>query len=112
GGRFPLSRNDVVLYGSRGRIVAENVVDVATGGMLHLSVPEGRTGWRTESLSLELTEHYQREIEDFSQAIEDGTPFHADGLDGLRSVEAAVAVIESQHSGRRVAVSHAEVGGE
>lgn len=84
-------------------------MDVATGGTLHLSVPVGRTGWRTESLSPELAEHYQREIEDFGRAIEEGVPFHADGLDGLRSVQAAAAVIESQHTGRRVEVSQEEV---
>ena len=108
GGRFPLSRNDVVLYGSQGRVVAENVVDVATGGTLHLTVPVGRTGWRTESMSPELTDHYQREIEDFGRAIEEGVPFHADGLDGLRSVEGAAAIIESQRTGRRIAVTHTD----
>jgi predicted dehydrogenase len=108
GGRFPLSRNHVVLYGSRGRVVAENVVDVATGGTLHLSVPIGRTGWRTESIALELTDHYQREIEDFGDAIEGGAPFQADGIDGLRSVEIATAVIEAQHSGHRVRVERTD----
>ncbi|SRR5579883_225830 len=68
----------------------------------------GRTGWRTESISLEPTDHYQREIEDFGRAVEEGVPFHADGLDGFRSVEAAAAIIESQRIGRRIAVTHTD----
>jgi 1,5-anhydro-D-fructose reductase (1,5-anhydro-D-mannitol-forming) len=108
GGHFPLSRNDVVLYGSKGRVVAENVVDVATGGTLYLTLPVGRTGWRTESTSLELTDHYRREIEVFGRAVEEGAPFHADGIDGLRSVEVAAAIIESQRTGQRVAVKQSE----
>jgi predicted dehydrogenase len=108
GGHFPLSRNDVVLYGSKGRVVAENVVDVATGGALHVTFPVGRTGWRTESSSLALTDHYRREIEEFGRAVEEGATFHADGIDGLRSVEVAAAIIESQRTGQRVAVKQSE----
>jgi 1,5-anhydro-D-fructose reductase (1,5-anhydro-D-mannitol-forming) len=104
GGRFPLSRNDAILYGTRGRIVAENVIDVATHGTLHLTLPVGQTGTRTESSRLELTDHYQREIEDFGRAVEEGGPFRADGIDGLRSVEIASAVIESQRTGHRVSI--------
>jgi len=108
GGRFPLSRNDVALYGSRGRIVAEDVVDVVTGGTLHFSVPDGHTGWRAEVWRPELAEHYQREIEAFGRAVETGAPFTASGLDGLRCVELATAIIESERTGRRVPVQRTE----
>jgi 1,5-anhydro-D-fructose reductase (1,5-anhydro-D-mannitol-forming) len=108
GGRFPLSRNDAVLYGSAGRIVAEGVIDVTTGGTLHVTHPEGVTGWRSETLRLELVDHYQREIEAFSAAVAGGAPFAASDLDGLRSVEVTVAIIESVRSGRRVPVEHRE----
>jgi 1,5-anhydro-D-fructose reductase (1,5-anhydro-D-mannitol-forming) len=108
GGRFPLSQNDAVVYGSGGRVVAENVIDVVTGGTLHVSIPEGRTGARTASRRPEPVDHYQRQIEAFSRAVAEGVPFHASGEDGLRSVEVQMAVIESQRTGGRVAVQRTD----
>lgn len=104
GGRFPLSKNDIVLYGESGRIVAESVVDVRTMGSLHVSVPDGPAGLRTDTHQPVLVDNYQREIEAFSAAIESGHPFRASGIDGLRSVEVQTAIIESQRTGRRVGV--------
>ncbi|MCC6628942.1 MAG: Gfo/Idh/MocA family oxidoreductase [Chloroflexi bacterium] len=109
GGRFPLSRNDVVVYGATGRIVAKDVIDVSTHGVLHISHPDGATGWRGETLRPELTDHYQCEIEAFSAAVLGGTPFTATGDDGLRVVEVASAIIESGRSGRRVKIEPTEV---
>ncbi len=108
GGQFPLSRNDVVLYGAQGRLVGEQVIDVNTTGTLHVTCPEAATGWRSESLRLGLVDHYQRQIEAFSQAIATKGPFTADGEDGLRAVEVATAIIESHRSGQRVSVSRTE----
>lgn len=104
GGNFPLSRNDVVVYGERGRVVAEGVIDVATGGTLHFAWPEGATGWRGETLRLEMVDHYQREVEAFSAAIINRELFAASGEDGVRAVEVATAIIESVRSGRRVVI--------
>lgn len=109
GGRFPLSRNDLVVYGSAGRLVAEGAIDVATGGTLQLTRPAGATGWRAETARPELTDHYQGEVEAFSRAVATGTPFAADGVDGLRTVEVAAAIIEAHRSGRRVRVERTEV---
>jgi 1,5-anhydro-D-fructose reductase (1,5-anhydro-D-mannitol-forming) len=107
GGRFPLSKNDVVIYGSNGRMVAEGVVDVATQGALHVAIPEGRTGIRLETFRPELVDHYQREVEAFGHAVSTGEPFAANAIDGLRSVEIQDAVIESQRTGQRVSVKRA-----
>jgi 1,5-anhydro-D-fructose reductase (1,5-anhydro-D-mannitol-forming) len=106
GGRFPLSRNDVVLYGSKGRLIAADTIDVATGGTLQVSVPDESAGrrdetWRPEWRS-EPVDHYRRQFEAFGRTVEGEAPFGADGRDGLRSVEVARAVIESYDSGRRV----------
>jgi 1,5-anhydro-D-fructose reductase (1,5-anhydro-D-mannitol-forming) len=109
GGRFPLSKNDVVLYGSKGRIVAEDVVDVRTGGALHFSVPDGPAGRRADTHQPMLVDNYPREIEAFSAAVETGQPFAASGVDGLRSVEVQVAIIESQRTGKRVTVERNEI---
>jgi 1,5-anhydro-D-fructose reductase (1,5-anhydro-D-mannitol-forming) len=106
GGRFPLSRNDVVVYGSGGRLIAEQVLDVATGGSLHMSRPEGATGWRSDGLRLELVDHYQRQIEAFSAAVLGGPAFGASGEDGRYVVAVTEAVIAATRSGRRVVVAH------
>jgi len=111
GGRFPLSRNDVVLYGSKGRLIGERLIDVSTTGALHITWPEGATGTRTESLRLDLIDHYQRQIEAFSEAISTRSSFAADGEDGLRAVEVATAIIESHSSGRRIIVGTTKQGG-
>ena len=107
GGRFPLSRNDVVIYGATGRLIGEQLIDVSTTGTLHATWPEGATGERTESLRLDLVDHYQRQIEAFSEAVATGGSFAADGEDGLRAVEVATAIIESHSSGRRSVVGSA-----
>lgn len=108
GGRFPLSKNDIVLYGEKGRIIADSVVDVRTMGSLHVSLPDGPAGSRTDTHQPVLVDNYQREIEAFSAAIESGHPFRASGIDGLRSVEVQTAIIESQRTGRRVEVIRTE----
>jgi 1,5-anhydro-D-fructose reductase (1,5-anhydro-D-mannitol-forming) len=108
GGAFPLSRNDAVVYASRGRITLEGAIDVATGGALEIARPDRIGGTRLESWQPSLPEHYQAEIEAFGQAIRSGSEFHADGMDGLRAVEIASAVIDSQRTGKRVAIQHAE----
>jgi predicted dehydrogenase len=106
GGRFPLSRNDVALYGSEGRLIAADTIDVATGGTLQVSVPDGPAGRRDETWCpdwrSEPVDHYRRQFEAFGRAVEEGAPFGADGQDGLRSVELFQAVIEAYDSGRRV----------
>ena len=104
GGRFPLSRNDVVLYGTKGRLIGERLIDVSTTGSLEITWPEGTTGTRTEALHLDLVDHYQRQIEAFSEAIATKGSFAAAGEDGLRAVEVATAIIESHSSGRRITV--------
>jgi predicted dehydrogenase len=105
GGSFPLSRNDAVLYGSGGRLIADGVVDVASRGALHLTAPDTATGTRTESWNPEPADHYRCEFEAFSRAIVTGAPFTASGVDGLRAVEATDAIIQSQQLGRRIPVT-------
>ena len=109
GGGFPLARNDVVIQGSQGQIVLDDVIDVTSQGVLHHTTPDGQGGTRTESIQLVLTDHYQRQFEAFGRAIETNGTFAADGIDGLRSVEIQTAVIESQRTGRRISLEHVEI---
>lgn len=108
GGRFPLSRNDVTLYGNQGRLTAEQVVDVVASGVLEVATPDGPASSRAKTWRPELADNYQREIEAFNRAVETGQPVSASGLDGLRSVEITTAIIESQRTGQRVPVCQVE----
>jgi 1,5-anhydro-D-fructose reductase (1,5-anhydro-D-mannitol-forming) len=107
GGAFPLSRNDVVVYGSEGRLTLENVVDVVSSGVLELARPDGQGGVRIEGWRPGVPDHYVAQIEAFGRAIRNGESFSADGWDGVRSVEIASAVIISQRTGQRVAIEEA-----
>jgi 1,5-anhydro-D-fructose reductase (1,5-anhydro-D-mannitol-forming) len=104
GGRFPLSRNDIVVYGATGRLVVEDVVDVATKGRLTQALPDDAHGWRAEVIAPHLSDHYQCEIEAFSAAVRGGPAFSANGVDGLRVAEVTAAILEAAGSGRRVLV--------
>jgi 1,5-anhydro-D-fructose reductase (1,5-anhydro-D-mannitol-forming) len=104
GGSFPLSRNDVVLYGSSGRLTLDGVVDVLSGGALEVALPDGAGGQRLERWAPAVPDHYRAEIEAFGEALRSDAPFAADGVDGLRAVEVASAVIAAQRSGQRVPV--------
>jgi 1,5-anhydro-D-fructose reductase (1,5-anhydro-D-mannitol-forming) len=102
GGSFPLSRNDAVVYGERGRVIAKDVIDVATGGKLELLLIDDATGAGTEANQPAAVDHYQRQFEAFNNALLRGTPFRADGVDGLQAVQVACAIIQAQRSGQRV----------
>ena len=99
GGRFPLSKNDIWIYGAQGRVGPENVVDVQTQGTLDVTLPEGPTGWRSERHQPRLLDHYQAQIEEFARCMQDGRPFESSGAAGLRSVAVTRAIIEAQRSG-------------
>ncbi len=108
GGSFELSRNDAVVYGEAGRLVAADVVDVASAGTLHVAWRDNGADLRTEIWRPDPVDHYRRQFEAFGRALYDGTDFHASGMDGLRVVEVTSAILESQRLGRRVAVSRAD----
>jgi 1,5-anhydro-D-fructose reductase (1,5-anhydro-D-mannitol-forming) len=95
GGTFPLSRNDAVVYASGGRLVLRDVIDVVSRGEIELALPDGQV----ERPRPEMVDHYQAEIEAFGVAARGEVPFEASGVDGLRSVEIASAIIESQRAG-------------
>jgi 1,5-anhydro-D-fructose reductase (1,5-anhydro-D-mannitol-forming) len=106
GGTFELSRNDAVLYGEAGRLVAADVVDVASAGSLQIAWREGAADVRTEIWRPDPVDHYRRQFEAFGRAVHDGTDFRASGLDGLRVVEVTTAILDSRRLACRVPVSH------
>jgi 1,5-anhydro-D-fructose reductase (1,5-anhydro-D-mannitol-forming) len=107
GGGFPLSKNDVVIYTEKVRLMLEDVINVHTLGVLHVTREEGAYGWRTQTDCLELPDNYRSQFEAFSAAVGGSDFVGASGLDGLRSVKLTQAVISSQTSGARVLLDNA-----
>jgi 1,5-anhydro-D-fructose reductase (1,5-anhydro-D-mannitol-forming) len=109
GGNYQLSRNDAVVYGAAGRLVAADVVDVASAGSLQIAWREDAADLRTEIWRPDPADHYRLQFEAFSRAVRDGTDFRASGVDGLRVVEITAAILESKRRGCRVPVSRLDI---
>jgi len=102
GSRIPDSKNDATLYGSHRRIALGNSLDTALQGSLDVVSDTVQTtvAYPTEPLAL-----YTRQIEAFNAAIQHDEEPAASGLDGLRAVQATVAMIESAATGRAVKIA-------
>jgi 1,5-anhydro-D-fructose reductase (1,5-anhydro-D-mannitol-forming) len=101
GRRVPDTRNDAVIYGTEGRVWLKDTLYEALKGGLEVTsdsvnMEEPYTG---DLLSL-----YQLEIEAFQRAVQRNEEFEASGMDGLRAVQAASAIIESASTGRAVKI--------
>jgi len=101
GRRVPDTRNDAVIYGTGGRVwLKDTLYEPLKGGLEVVS----------DSVNLEepyagdLLSLYQLEIEAFQRAIQRNEEFEASGMDGLRAVQAASAIIESASTGRTVKI--------
>jgi 1,5-anhydro-D-fructose reductase (1,5-anhydro-D-mannitol-forming) len=97
--RLPNSANGVVVYGTERRLEGERTVSTVAEG--HLKITRGA---ETTISQIPLRDPYEAEVEAFSRAIERDETFGADGEDGVRSVEATVAVLESAATGRAVSL--------
>jgi 1,5-anhydro-D-fructose reductase (1,5-anhydro-D-mannitol-forming) len=102
--RFPYSRNDLVLYGNQGRIVCAETVNMPPTGTLEVTTQYATDGSATQSYTFPAWDSFANELEAFSRAALDGSPFHADGWDGLHSVEISDAILAAQRSGRTVTI--------
>ena len=100
GSEIPFPRNDVLIYGSQARLEARN-----TMGMLppqgSLVVTDAQ-GSREEAVKP--ANPYARMLDAFTAHVAEGAEFHADGMDGHKSVEISCAAIESAKSRRAVKV--------
>jgi len=100
GSEMAHSRNDVVVYGSKLRLHAE--------GTMQMTPPQGKL-WLTDAagtrdLNVRVLNPYTRELDAFTAHITEGAEFHADGLDGHKSVEVTCAAIEAAKVRRAVKV--------
>jgi predicted dehydrogenase len=98
--RLPYSRNSVTVYTPSARFTAEGAASMQAEGEL---IVAGRAG--EDRVAVPLHNPYEGEIEAFSRAVRDGTPFAASGEDGLQVVRVTVALLEAVASGRVVTMS-------
>ena len=99
GRKLPDSRNDATVYGSNGRITLSGSLSGSLGGKLEVvsDTMNNTVPYPGDDLAL-----VRLEVEAFNYAIQkDGEPA-ASGLDGLRSVQTTMALVESTSTGKRV----------
>lgn len=95
--KVPDFQPDIDIYGTRGRIVGHNVTRAWIDGELRVKIGDQETVTQYTS-----RDAFNRMVQAFNRAvIEDHEP-NASGLDGLRSVQMAEAVLRSAREGVRV----------
>jgi predicted dehydrogenase len=99
GSRIPDSKNDAILYGSHGRIVLGDSLRTTLQGVLEIVSDTVHTtvAYLQDPLAL-----YKWQVEAFNCAIQQNTEPIASGLDGLRAVQVAEAMIQSASQGRTI----------
>lgn len=127
--RFPFGKNDLTLYGTKGRIIGMGSINMPAVGRLEVTrrseAPEVAAslterphfikrliqdlvadvaGVTTTLIESPLPDAYVCEIEAFGRAIQEGEEFHADGMDGLRSVQVSAAILESVRTGKTIEI--------
>ena len=101
GRRIPDSENDAMIYGIQGRIALRDTVKEALNGRLEVLTDAVKL---QETYPTDLLTLYKLQIDDFNRAVLQGEEFDASGVDGLRVVQVASAVIESAKTGRAVKI--------
>ncbi len=101
GSRMPDSKNDVTIYGSDGSVSLQDSSRPLLGGSLEVTseTVNSTVTYTPDPLSL-----VKWQIEGFNRAISLDEEPRASGLDGLRSVQVTLAMIESATTRRTVAV--------
>jgi 1,5-anhydro-D-fructose reductase (1,5-anhydro-D-mannitol-forming) len=101
GRRVPDTRNDAVIYGTRGRVWLKDTLYEPLRGKLEVVSDSANL---EEPYEGDLLSSYQLQIDAFRRAIQEGAEFDASGMDGLRAVQVASAIIESASTGRTVKI--------
>jgi predicted dehydrogenase len=101
GRRLPDSRNDLVLYGSLGRLIGSDALWEGRQGMFEVV---SETVHTTETYPPQPLANFIDELDDFHHAIREDREPAASGLDGLRVVQVTLAMIASAHDQRTIQI--------
>lgn len=86
----PHARDDIVLYGTEGRVLAANLSRPGRDGTLTFTTPAGERSRPAGS-----HDGYRRALGAFAAAVIDGRDPSPSGQDGVRSVEVTTAIAEA-----------------
>jgi 1,5-anhydro-D-fructose reductase (1,5-anhydro-D-mannitol-forming) len=98
----PLPHNDLVVYGSRGRITGRGVTRSRDGGVLEVTTEDGRS----RSQEFPAINAHAACVKGFADALLEGREFATSGIDGLRSVQVTDAMARSAHEGVHVRLAY------
>jgi 1,5-anhydro-D-fructose reductase (1,5-anhydro-D-mannitol-forming) len=96
----PHSRDDIVLYGSEGRVLGRNLSRPGRDGTLSVSTPAGE-----REVAAGSHDAYRRVIDAFADAVAHDRDPSPSGEDGVRSVELTSAVAQAIREHRVVSLS-------
>ena len=99
---IPDSKNDFAIYGTTGRIVGRATLWEARQGRVEIV---SDTVNQTEIYPSSYLANFVAEIQVFQESVEEGRDPVASGIDGLRVVEATLAMIESATTGRTIKIN-------
>jgi 1,5-anhydro-D-fructose reductase (1,5-anhydro-D-mannitol-forming) len=99
GRRLPDSRNDLVLYGSLGRLIGSDALWEGRQGTFEVV---SETVHTTDTYPPQPLANFIDELDDFHRAIREDREPAATGLDGLRVVQVTLAMIASAREQRTV----------
>ncbi len=92
------------VHGTKGSIVARNVMTQRPVGQITLTTPAG-----SESVGFSDHDLYARAMDHFHAAVRGQGRPAADGVDGIKSLAVAMAVTQAARTGRRTAVDYGGV---
>jgi 1,5-anhydro-D-fructose reductase (1,5-anhydro-D-mannitol-forming) len=95
----PNARDDIVLYGTEGRVLGANLSRPGREGTLTFTTPTGE-----RSLAAGSHDAYCRAVDAFAAAVIGGRDPSPSGEDGVRSVELTTAIAEAVRERRTVAL--------
>jgi len=101
GRRLPDSRNDLVLYGSRGRLIGSDALWESRQGTFEVVSETMQT---TTTYPSQPLANFIDEVADFHHAIREDREPAASGLDGLRVVQVTLAMIDSARDQRTIRI--------
>jgi len=96
----PHSRDDIVLYGTQGRILGLNLSRPAREGTLSVVTPTGERAFPARSY-----DGYRRLIEAFADAVSHDRDPSPAGADGVRSVRLTTAIAQAMAERRVVSLT-------